>query len=77
MSYFITSDFPLSSSLIVLGYQLEKTERNNSGRVTFHFKRDERLDQIIQAYWTSKLVLDPKTFYQALKFLKCKIHNHE
>ena len=71
-TYFSTSDFPLSASLLTLGFEFIKTEK--SERVYFHFRRSTELDETVNKYWCNCLLVEPRAFFSGQKFLKEKIY---
>lgn len=77
MAHFETSDFPLGITLITLGFHLEYISKSSSERMNFNFKRENGLDEVIQAFWRNELLVEPKQFYLNQKLLKSRILSNQ
>jgi hypothetical protein len=74
--WFRHQDICLISTLIsCYGYVVEAIDRQDPQKVVFSIKRDEKLDELIQNYWTNQLLVEPKAFFSCLKNLKTRIYN--
>lgn len=73
MSHFETEDFPLGITLATLGFPLDYITKSPTGRMTFNFKREEGLDNTVQAFWRDEIKVEPKQFYLNQKLLKSRI----
>lgn len=73
--FFKTSDIALCSALCCYGYQIEAVDRQNPSKAIFLIKRDERLDGLIQRYFTHQLKVEPLSFFNFLKEIKTRIYN--
>ncbi len=62
-----TTDIALTSALCCYGYQIETIDKQNPSKAFFLVKRDERLDSLIQQYFTHQLQIDPLMFFNFLK----------
>lgn len=69
-----TSDLALSAALVVVGHELVSLDRSLKPRVAFLFSRNESIDKHIQDYWSDQLVVNPKSYFDALKHLKSRIY---
>lgn len=70
------SDLYAASFLISQGAQLEGTERSLDGRVHFHLRRMEGMDELLQTYWQNTPVpVVPAQLYASLKYLKSLLHS--
>jgi len=72
--YYENSDLALVGALCCHGYTVEGIDKSNPQRVVFSVRRDERLDDLLQAYWSHKLLVDPIIFFGVLKELKTRIY---
>jgi hypothetical protein len=68
-------DICLISALCCYGYVVDSIDNQNSSKVIFIIKRDEKLDEVVQQYWTNQLLVEPKAFFNYLKELKTRIYN--
>lgn len=74
-NFFKTSDISLCSTLCCFGYQIESVDKHNPSKALFLIKKDERLDDLIQSYFTHKLKVEPLSFFNFLKKIKTRIYN--
>ena len=73
-----STDIYVSAYLISQGATLDGTERTPDGRVHFHLRRVDGMDELLQAYWSNKPVsVVPSQLYGSLKFLKSVIHSQK
>ena len=72
--FFRTSDLPLSSALLCLGFCLETVEKEYP-KSTFIFKRSEALDEAVQSFWASSLRLEPKAYFNCVKEVKSRLYS--
>lgn len=70
-----TTDLPLCAVLCCLGYQFINIDRSNPSKVVFEFKQDERIEQIINEYWSKAIKIEPLDFFNQLKALKARIYS--
>lgn len=73
--HFTTSDFPLATCLMTLGYQIAHLDRSNPQRVEVAFERDEQLDEIVQSFWRGDLRIEPKAYHLNQKLLKSQLYS--
>jgi len=73
--FYRSSDISLCAALCCYGYQIEAIDRQNSSKAIFLIKRDERLDDLIQLYFTHQLKVEPLSFFNFLKEIKTRIYN--
>lgn len=75
IDFYRSSDLAIISALSCYGYQVETIDKQNPNKAIFLIKRDEQLDNLIQQYFTHKLLVDPVSFFNFLKELKNRIYN--
>lgn len=73
--YFKSSDISLCSSLCCYGYQIEAIDKQNPSKAVFLIKRDERLDGLVQLYFTHQLSVEPSAYFNFLKEIKTRLYN--
>ena len=71
--YYSTSDLALATA-ISLYYPLEVVDSTNPLKAQFLFKRDEGLDQYIEAYWRGELQVNPAIYFNQLKIIKSRLY---
>lgn len=74
-AYFKSSDLALCATLCTHGYNIENIDRQNPKKIVFIIKKDKRLDNLIQKYWTHQLKVEPLSFFNFLKEIKTRIYN--
>ena len=75
MNSYTNRDFYLSSYLIAVGEQLKSYHKTN-GITTFEFDNSEKLQQLIQEYYSMQGSIEPMAFGSAIKNLKSVIHSN-
>ncbi|NMC51524.1 hypothetical protein GYA54_02210 [Candidatus Kuenenbacteria bacterium] len=73
--FFRHQDICLIATLCSYGYAVDAIDKQNPKKVVFIVKRDEKIDEITQQYWTNELLVEPKAFFNYLKELKTRIYN--
>lgn len=69
------SDMPLAVALTTLGFHLENIDRTSSERFQFCFRRQEGLDDTVQAFWRGELRVEPKVLFLNHKLLKSRLYS--
>jgi len=72
-------DFYQSSDLalvctISLWYPIDTIDRTNPRKATFLFKRDEKLDELLESYWRRELKIEPQAYFNQLKAIKARLY---
>jgi hypothetical protein len=71
--FYATSDLALATA-ISLWLPLEAIDKTNPTKAVFLFKRDENLDQLIEAYWRRELKVEPQAYFAQLKAIKARLY---
>lgn len=71
--YYSTPDLALAT-VISLSYPVEVIDRQNPHKALFLFKREQGLDQLIEAYWRRELTVEPQAYFNQLKNLKARLY---
>ena len=74
-NYFKSSDIALCSALCCYGYQIESVKKDNPAKAVFLIKRDEKLENLINLYFTHQLKVEPLSYFNFLKEIKVRIYN--
>lgn len=73
--YFYTSDLALAS-LISLYYPLEVIDRTqNPHKAQFIFKKEEKLNELIELYWKCEIRVEPQAYFNQLKNIKARLYS--
>ena len=70
-----TTDLGLASTLVTLGFLLERLDRGNPSRVQFVFRADPEVDKAVQAYWDGQLEVDPQAYFNNTKRIKSQLYS--
>jgi len=71
---FKTSDFPLATTLISLGFSVQALDKSNPKRVLFCFISSKEIDKTVEGYWSDNIAISPRKFYFAQKELKSRLY---
>lgn len=72
---FSTSDLGLATVLVTLNYELLELDRSNPKKITFVFKREKNIEQVIVDYFNDKVKLPAQTLFNNQKMLKTRIYS--
>ena len=72
--YYSTSDLALATA-ISLWYPIEAIDKTNPHKATFLFRRDEKLDELLELYWKRELKVEPQLYFQQLKAIKTRLYS--
>jgi hypothetical protein len=74
--YYSTSDLALVAA-ISLYYPIEAIDKADPRKATFMFKREEKLDQFVEAYWRGELKVNPAAYFNQLKSCKSRLYGND
>ncbi len=72
---FQSSDLSLIATLCCFGATIECIDRNGGPRAVFCVRREHGLDQLVQAFWSHELKVDPLDYFNALKQCKTRLYD--
>ncbi|MGA3150530.1 MAG: DUF5659 domain-containing protein [Candidatus Saccharimonadales bacterium] len=72
---FRTFDLALSSALVTEGFLVIGIEKSSAGKATFLFETTPALKTAVDNYWSDKLKVNPKAYFDAMKHLKTRIYS--
>ncbi len=73
INYYYTSDL-CCASVLMLFSPLDSIDKNNPQKAIFIFKRDNNLEANLEAYWKGELQVEPRTFFNQIKYLKTRLY---
>lgn len=73
--FFQTTHTNLCASLLSVGYELDSVDKSNPSKTVFFIRRDERIDEVINAYFSRHLRVDAMSLLDNLKALKSRIYH--
>lgn len=72
--FFKSSDLSLIAAIQLFGYQIEALDRSKPEKIMFVIERDDKLDDLIQAFWSRSLSVEPLGYFESLKNIKSRIY---
>lgn len=69
------SDISLCSALCVCGYNIQKIQKQTSGKAIFLIEKDEKTDDLIRKFFNHELKVDALSYFNFLKEIKTRIYN--
>ncbi len=78
--YIETSDLSLVSALGgCLGFSILeiKADPNEYPKVKFVFERSKKLEETITKFWNGSLLVEPKSYWSAIREIKSRIRSQE
>lgn len=74
--HYSTPDLNLATT-ISLSYPLDSIERLSDRKLSFVFKREEGMDQLIESFWRREIKVEPNQYSEHRKVLIARINNKE
>lgn len=72
-STFQTTDLPLAVTLSLF-FPLFSTDSRDRSRIIFIYKREDGLDTFLESYWAGKIRVEPRAYFEQIKFLKARLY---
>lgn len=72
---FTTFDLGLSTALLCVGFQLLSIDKDNPQKSMFIFQKEDGIEQIIDEYFSDRLEIKARSFFDTLKALKNKLYS--
>jgi len=72
---FHTHDLGCSAALISMGFQLISLDKQNPKKVKFIFFKRDGIDKAVTDYWSDRMRLKARTFFDNIKMLKNRIYS--
>jgi hypothetical protein len=73
--YFYTFDLGLSAALISAGFKLVSLDKTNLRKVQFIFNREAGIADVIDEYWTDRLEVKARAFFENTKMIKNRLYS--
>jgi hypothetical protein len=74
-NYFYTYDLGASAALVHLGFELVSLDKENPKKVQFIFRRDPLIEEALREYWSDKLSVGARGFFDTIKMLKNRLYS--
>ena len=68
-----TTDMACVATLL-LYVPLSSIDRTQGTKVLFGFKKSEELDRLLEAYWQSQLLVEPRAYFDSIKAVKTRLY---
>lgn len=72
---FTTYDLGVSTALLCAGFELLSVAKSNPKKALFIFKRENRIEDIVDRYFSDRLEVKARSFFDHLKALKNKLYS--
>lgn len=73
-SQYYTHDLGCAAALVSAGFALITLDKENPRKVGFIFRADKKLDKAVEDYFSDKLIVNARTFFDNLRMLKNRIY---
>jgi len=74
-NYFYTFDLGCSAALISMGFELISLDKQNPRKVLFIIARKENIDEVVDDYFSGKLMVSGRVLFDTIKMLKNRIYS--
>ena len=76
--HFETFDLGLAAAMVSSGLTLETIQKHaRDKRAAFFFEKSKDLDALVQMYWKRDMVIEPQTYFNALRMIKSRIYSNQ
>jgi hypothetical protein len=72
---FTTYDLGVSTALLCAGFELLSVDKENPRKALFIFKKAQRIEDVANQYFSDKLDVKARSFFDHLKALKNKLYS--
>lgn len=73
-SQYYTHDLGCAAALVSVGFMLVELDKENPHKVGFIFRGDEKLNKATEDYFSDRLIVNARTFFDNLRMLKNRIY---
>lgn len=73
--YYFSYDLGLCSALVSTGFELVSLDKTNPRKVQFTFKRKIGIEEVVDNYWSDRLEVKARIFFDNIKMLKNRIYS--
>lgn len=73
--FLTTYDLGCSAALVSSGFELVSLDKSNPRKVQFVFKREVGIEKVVDNYWTDRLEVKARAFFDNVKMLKNRIYS--
>jgi hypothetical protein len=73
--FYLTYDLGCSSALVSSGFELISLDKSNPKKVQFMFRREVRIENVVDEYWADRLEVKARSFFDNTKMIKNRIYS--
>jgi len=70
-----TYDLGCASALASVGFEVLELDKSIIKKVQFIFRKNNELDEAVNLYWSGKLKVDARRYFEELKNIKNRIYS--
>ncbi|OGN26031.1 MAG: hypothetical protein A2925_04865 [Candidatus Yanofskybacteria bacterium RIFCSPLOWO2_01_FULL_44_22] len=70
-----TYDMGVSAALLCVGFELLSLNKEQPHKSLFVFRRAERIDETVDLYWSDRLEVKARSFFDSIKALKNRLYS--
>ncbi|OGE76154.1 MAG: hypothetical protein A3C85_01665 [Candidatus Doudnabacteria bacterium RIFCSPHIGHO2_02_FULL_48_21] len=74
-NYLHTFDLGAAASLVSAGFELVSLDKTNRKKVQFIFRREIGIEKVVDDYWSDRLEVKARSFFDNLKMLKNRLYS--
>lgn len=75
VNFFYSYDLGLATALVCAHFKLASLERGDKRKVQFVFERTDGLDGVVDEYWSDRLEVKARSYFDTLKMLKNRLYS--
>ncbi|KKR24021.1 MAG: hypothetical protein UT53_C0001G0010 [Candidatus Yanofskybacteria bacterium GW2011_GWD2_39_48] len=68
-------DLGVSAALISAGFELLSLNKENPHKSLFVFRRTDGIEEVVDLYWSDRLDIKARSFFDSIKACKNRIHS--
>ena len=72
-----SSDLALISCLVTRGFKIVSLDRTLPSKIQFRFEQTPELEQTVDDFWSDRLVVSPRLFFDNIRLVKNRIYQNE
>ena len=72
---FTTYDLGVSTALLCAGFELLSVDKDNPQKALFIFKKERGIEEIVDQYFSDRLEVKARSYFDHLKALKNKLYS--
>lgn len=74
---FTTYDLGCSAALLCGGFELLSLNKENPHKSLFVFRRADGIDDVVDLYWSDRLEVKARSFFDSIKALKNRLYSSD